>query len=554
MELSASAPEFRPEVVVVDYDHDFPSLGSDKPVEFREDSLNPALRKKLDSRRKEFQEENEKLASNLVESQGGITQLGDRNSWLEWSKKRLIDVQASKIVDLEGTIRDHKERDAEVESDLKYYRERLEKADSDLRVVRDQSNQKSHEIADVRMELRRVETELRIRTTALDLAAIENRERESSSEQWIGCALKLKFIFGEVEKIGALPEDHAEWVMAMVDSIEIPSVSARVRNKFLPSYEDAHMDDVDSDDETDRIREWSHEAAIFSDQLGEHVSEQLGQNQSSVIKSFITIQKFVRGFIVRRRHQYLYGGNPVERTMAATLIQKIYRGFRGRGFRFYKTASMFALWKTARFNNPQSDRRDVRFINSGTRPFMFAWVKPDGSFKNPQLIVGNTLGWGISMTSFVSHWFAIYPVEPLSPQTSGVRYIRVNYAFTGNSFFDVHTGVSLPESLWMRRTQNQPSASLGGCNCENCQRRHNIINSFSLENGRVTNQLDDDSDDSDDSDDESRLQLAIHLSLDTAGMVHDRDTAYNLLRIVNLPSGEMITDDAPDYDIAVMFN
>jgi len=306
------------------------------------------------------------------------------------------------------------------------------------------------------------------------------------------------------------------------------------------------MVDVEPEIESERIAQWSREAEIFSDQLGEHLAEQLTQNQASTIKSFITIQKFSRGFIVRRSHQTLYGGNLVEKVASATLIQKIYRGFKGRGVRFYRPRSMHPLWMTTRLNTEvrASRRRGIRFINTGALPFKFAWVRSDGTFSNPTLIVGKTLGGGVAMSTFVSHWFAIYPhvdgeditsVRGWEEEQSSVRYVRVNYAFTSNGFFDVSTGLSLSRQHWEQRR----SLSDGGylpdtaeslpvernlpCDCEHCQRHRQI-------------QLDEE-------DDEARLQLAIQLSIvDMAGDDND------------LSPEEMITDDVPDYDIDIMFN
>jgi hypothetical protein len=273
----------------------------------------------------------------------------------------------------------------------------------------------------------------------------------------------------------------------------------------------------------------------------------------------ITIQAFVRGFILRRSHQALYGGNLVEKVAAATLIQKIYRGFRGRGLRFYEPMSMHGMWLDTRLNSEYraSRRRGIRFINTGPLPYKFAWVRSNGTFANPTLIVGKTLE-GLAMSTFVSHWFAIYPHVEGEEQTgirscvdeeqSGVRYVRVNDAFTSNGFFDVNTGLSFSRQHWEERR----SLSDGGyllrhwpngpaepgisfvCECGTCQRRRQ-------------SQLDEDSDD-----DEVRLQLAIQLSI--TDIVCDNDTAYNLARIMQLSPEEMITDDAPDYDIDVMFN
>ena len=362
MKLSGNAKEFQPGQTWGGggfdiRDHDFPVIGSRTKgggrgrYWFHEESLNPILKRNIDA----ILKENDALTSKLEKSQEKVQKVEDRNCWLEWNKKRLNEgneEHESKISSLEDTIQDHidanvindnirKERENEVDSDLKYFRSRLERTDTALRAVKENSEHKSLVIADLEEKLRHCETDLdvtrhelveanRIYTQNYSIQRDMERDREKSNEEWIGCTLKMQFIFDSIKKTGALREDHVDWVMGMTESIEIPSVSARMRNQFLPSYEDAHMEDIDSEDEQDRIDEWSREAAIFSDQIGEHISEQLGRNQSSMIKSFITIQKFVRGFILRRNYQYLYGDNPTQRIASATLIQKNYRRFKDR--------------------------------------------------------------------------------------------------------------------------------------------------------------------------------------------------------------------------------
>ena len=67
-------------------------------------------------------------------------------------------------------------------------------------------------------------------------------------ETWMGRCLKLDFIFKKMKQIGALPEDHGAWVWDMVEDIEFPenqsvsvflSVPSSIRNRYLPSFDDA---------------------------------------------------------------------------------------------------------------------------------------------------------------------------------------------------------------------------------------------------------------------------------------------------------------------------
>jgi len=256
------------------------------------------------------------------------------------------------------------------------------------------------------------------------------------NRKWIGCTLGLKFIFDEVKKIGALPKDHAEWIYPMVDSIEIPDVPVRIRNMFLPSHEDAHMEHVDDEDEMDLINEWSREAAVFSDQLGEHLIELITQHGPSTIKLFITIQKFARGFLSRR-------DNSVEKVVSAILIQKIYRGYRERGMRYYETVGEARPYRRYR----RVCKKSIRFINTGPVTYNYAWIRRDGVLCDHIEIGGKTLE-GKNISTYVSHCFAIYSnhVGEDGPNQSEIRYIRVNSGT--KSVFDVNTGISLSNQHW----------------------------------------------------------------------------------------------------------
>ena len=87
----------------------------------------------------------------------------------------------------------------------------------------------------------------------LDITEGELAIFQTSEKEWIGRSLKLKFILDEIKKIGALPEDHAEWVDPMVEDIEIPEVSIRIRDEFVPTAQTDNIDwtDDEEDDEDD---------------------------------------------------------------------------------------------------------------------------------------------------------------------------------------------------------------------------------------------------------------------------------------------------------------
>jgi hypothetical protein len=115
----------------------------------------------------------------------------------------------------------------------------------------DETASHSHRIADLENDLDITEGELSI--------------FQKSEKGWIGISLKLKFILDEIKKIGALPEDHAEWVFPMLDDILIPDVSINVKDEFIPTMQTDNIDWVDSDEEYEEYEE--QETDVIGDYL-----------------------------------------------------------------------------------------------------------------------------------------------------------------------------------------------------------------------------------------------------------------------------------------------
>ena len=98
---------------------------------------------------------------------------------------------------------------------------------------------------------------------------------QKSEKEWIGRALKLKFILDEIKKIGALPEDHKAWVDPMVEDIEFPEVSIRIRDEFVPTAQTDNIDWVSSDEDEDGEWEEEEEGDIIGDYLENETSTDL---------------------------------------------------------------------------------------------------------------------------------------------------------------------------------------------------------------------------------------------------------------------------------------
>jgi hypothetical protein len=85
-----------------------------------------------------------------------------------------------------------------------------------------------------------------LEVTEEELTILQNSEKD-----WIGRTLKLKFILDEIKKIGALPEDHAEWVYPMIEDTEIPEVPINVKDMFVPTTQTDNIDWTDEGEDSD---------------------------------------------------------------------------------------------------------------------------------------------------------------------------------------------------------------------------------------------------------------------------------------------------------------
>jgi len=120
----------------------------------------------------------------------------------------------------------------------------------------------------------------------LDITEDELTISQKSEKEWIGRSLKLKFILDEIKKIGALPNDHAEWVEPMVEDIEIPEVSINIRDEFVPTTQTDNIDwtDEEGDDSWDEDEEgddsWDEDE---EDVIGDYLdNEATGEQQPSI--------------------------------------------------------------------------------------------------------------------------------------------------------------------------------------------------------------------------------------------------------------------------------
>ena len=190
----------------------------------------------------------------------------------------------------------------------------------------------------------------------LDITEEELTISQKSEKEWTGRTLKLKFILDEIKKIGALPEDHKEWVDPMVEDIEIPEVSINIKDEFVPTAQTDNIDWVDTEDED----EDEEEEDIIGDYLENEttINRELDENGSMMNvfapqidyswpraileKSATTIQKAWRNRQTLKKEQldgelndyfgtgfadYFTTEWPPIEPYSATKIQSIWRGY-----------------------------------------------------------------------------------------------------------------------------------------------------------------------------------------------------------------------------------
>ena len=245
------------------------------------------------------------------------------------------------------------------------------------------------------------------------------RDAENSNEEWIGSTLKLKFILDEIKKLGILPEDHAEWIQPMVEDIEIPDIPHRVRMRFLPCYEDAHMEFVSEQDEQELIERLSQEASEYSEMIGE-----LGLIGEETINACVTIQKIFRGFVSRRILSFDVPPdiNPIRFSS---------------GCHFQRTYHM-------------PHRASIRFINTGDDIAEFSWIRPSGPSGNSTPINMSSIsrsGCGACISTFPGHWFRVSFKRPGDWRTTW-KYIRIPLYFVRGWVYDVKTGITMTSEQW----------------------------------------------------------------------------------------------------------
>ena len=136
----------------------------------------------------------------------------------------------------------------------------------------------------------------------------KNKEKlKEEKEEWIGRTLKFQYLFNQMKKIGL---KQSEDIFDCFEDIEVPEVSIHVRDKFIPTaqtdnidYEEGfyHEDDDETvtEDDPEIIGEYIEQMESEIDNIDRQIRDWIN-NTPELLNSTITIQRYMRGFHVRR--------------------------------------------------------------------------------------------------------------------------------------------------------------------------------------------------------------------------------------------------------------
>lgn len=223
-------------------------------------------------------------------------------------------------------------------------------------------------------------------------------------ERFIETTLKLKFIFDEIKKIGALPEDHQEWIFPLIEDIEIPEISQEMKEKYIPSYVyDPLADDGDDEEQRERIQVWNDEEET-GDKMPYGLRLLFAQDISKANRYVKLMQSAVRKYLSTRP----YAGYCVAGERSAILIQKIWRKYRVKPIKILDSLGGIMGSDFWIKNNPKYPHSiDVRFINTGDLPAYVQQIALNGR------LIPSTLGEQY-VPSLIDYRISFSPEDPES--------------------------------------------------------------------------------------------------------------------------------------------
>lgn len=141
----------------------------------------------------------------------------------------------------------------------------------------------------------------------------KNKEKLiKEKEEWIGRTLKFQYLFNQMKKIGL---KQSEDIFDCFEDIEVPEVSIHIRDKFIPTaqtdnidYEEGFYQEDDdetiTDDDPEIIGEYIEQMESEIDNIDRQIRDWIN-NTPELLNSTITIQRYMRGFHVRKYNKIM---------------------------------------------------------------------------------------------------------------------------------------------------------------------------------------------------------------------------------------------------------
>ena len=415
----------------------------------------------------------------------------------EKSKLQLsIREKGKTIEELNKSIRSVTTNNLSIRCELRDVRGKLEELEIENSKNLDQLKDKEEEIKRLKETIAKKVDDIYHERNLLE------RER-SETGKWMGRCLRLDYIFKQLRKICALPEDHSEWVYDMVDTIEFPdnpnisiyeSIPLVIREENLPHYGDAHMVMPDRDEERELIQRLSMEAHEYSVAIDDSIVE-CDDLIILKIKSSVKIQAAWRGY--KSRVIITYDGHISEHSVhfASMVLDKdsIQGSYNPRNRNFNRNIECHGL----------------NFFNSSNEPLSYQWIIPNNKFGRSFTLKP---GENIRIATYYGHWFRVWPEYKenscyffrITPNSLYPNTRQIN--LSDRVYFDLNTRITIDYDSFISTNKSQP-LSIKFC-------KSNIRN--------------------EDVSEDTRLQMAIQLSLEG----------------VNNP----LTIDVEDYNISQLYN
>ena len=251
-----------------------------------------------------------------------------------------------------------------------------------------------------------------------------DRLKEQGNEEWLGRTLKFKYLFDKLKDVGL---SQGEWIMDTLEDIDVPEVPTAIAEKYIPTMYTCNIEVAD-EDEWETYQELTNEASL-------HVL--LEDDPELKVKSATLIQKIFRGYRSRGIHYYKW---PVNDCYGETEEETILKRIDEWGLFPYKNG----------FHEFQGYKRSITFENSGRATMVIQWIRKNSGmtshiaeegFAGPKIVVES--GRAYSLTTMVGHCFYV-----MNQDTKEKQFIRIPFVCKEKTVFNLTVGISYDKQIY----------------------------------------------------------------------------------------------------------